>query len=126
MPKMTKYADHLIHWETLLAALEQNGDSLPHLALPRERLQALLAEARGALTVQAVHVAAKQEAGRKLTAALDKGGKLATFLRTGIREHYGNRSEKLAEFRIQPFRGRPRPVEPPPQPEIAAPSGADR
>lgn len=33
---------------------------------------------------------------------------LNTFLNAGIREHYGNRSEKLVEFGLQPFRSQPR------------------
>jgi len=34
--------------------------------------------------------------------------RLGNALRAMIKEHYGVRSEKLAEFGIQPFRGRPR------------------
>jgi len=37
-----------------------------------------------------------------------RGRRLATVLRTSVREHYGNRNQKLAEFGLQPLRGRPR------------------
>ena len=58
---------------------------------------------------------------------LEEGLKLATFLRVGVRQHYGNRSEKLVEFGFQPFRSRrvPPPPEPPPSPEVTAPVTPD-
>jgi len=51
---------------------------------------------------------------------------LSAFLDAGVKQHYGNRAEKLAEFGLQPLRRRPRaqqtepvgaPVEPPATPE---------
>lgn len=50
---------------------------------------------------------------------LVQGRKLATVLRTSVREHYGNRNQKIAEFGLQPLRLRPtRPEDNPlPQPE---------
>jgi hypothetical protein len=126
MPKPTKYSDHLTDWAALIQALEQNEASLPYLTLPREKLENYLEQAREVFNEQAVHSAAKQDSSRRLETLVELGGKLATFLKTGVREHYGNRSEKLAEFRIQPFRGRPRGATPPPPPvEATAPDSAD-
>jgi hypothetical protein len=50
---------------------------------------------------------------------LVQGRKLATVLRTLVREYYGNRSEKVAEFGLQPLRTRSQnaPINPLPQPE---------
>jgi hypothetical protein len=39
------------------------------------------------------------------------------MLRQGVKQHYGIRSEKLAEFGLQPFRGRKTKTEPEPKPE---------
>ena len=33
---------------------------------------------------------------------------MMAFVDAGVRQHYGNRSEKLAEFGLQPFRPQPR------------------
>ena len=37
---------------------------------------------------------------------ISEGDRLANVLLTSIKEHYGIRSEKVAEFGAQPFRGR--------------------
>ena len=53
-------------------------------------------------------------------AMLNQGRKLATMLRGAVREHYGNRNEKLAELGLQPLRFRQRSAagdNPLPQPE---------
>ena len=67
---------------------------------------------------QAALTASKQEATKRVQYLLVQGRKLSTVLRAIIREHYGNRSEKLAEFGMQPLRTRPRnPENPLPDPE---------
>jgi hypothetical protein len=48
-------------------------------------------------------------------AVIAEGQRLVTVLRVSVRQHYGIDSEKLAEFGLQPFRGRRRKSpEPPP------------
>lgn len=122
MPYFTRYSDHFRDWEELVGALAQNEGIHPHLTLPRQKLELLLAEAREMASLQAIHAARKQEASSRLTTILNQGVKLATFLRNGVREHFGNRSETLAEYRIQPFRGRYQVETPPPvYPESPAP-----
>jgi hypothetical protein len=93
-------------WEQLLVALLANTQQFLHLEEQRNRLQQLLERARQLATEQDLHTAAKQEASRELEVILADGKKLATFLRNGIKERYGNRSEKLLEFGVQPFRRR--------------------
>ncbi len=122
MPYFTRYADHFRDWQELVTSLEQNEVNLPHLVLSRQKLEGLLAEAREMVTLQATHAARKQEASSRLSTLLNQGSKLATFLRMGVKEHFGNRSEKLTEYRIQPFRGRNFAEAPPPEgPELVAP-----
>ena len=122
MPYFTRYADHLRDWQELVTSLEQNEGNLPHLILPRQKLEGLLAEAREMATLQATHAARKQEASSRLSTVLNQGVKLATFLRAGVKEHFGNRGEKLTEYRIKPFRGRYSVEAPPPEnPESVAP-----
>jgi hypothetical protein len=48
--------------------------------------------------------ASKQEVSKRLQAAMRRAQTLADFLNTGIREHYGHRSEKLIEFGLTPIR----------------------
>lgn len=120
MFKSQSYAASVNEWEEWLAALERNIDELPQLEIPRDRLQTIVNQIRTFATEQAAHTAERQQATKRVEFLLVQGRKLATVIRTAVREHYGNRSEKLAEFGLQPFRGRPRRTTeetPLPQPE---------
>ena len=95
-------------WEQLLVALLANVQQFLHLEEQRNRLQQLLERARQLATEQDLHTAARQAASKELEVILADGKKLATFLRNGVKERYGNRNEKLVEFGLQPFRRRRR------------------
>lgn len=123
MQKPTSLADHLQDWEALLAAVDQNLSQLPQLTIARARLNGMLEQARFLLPLQATQAAAKQATSQELEAVLTTGRKIATVIRFTVKEHYGNRSEKLTEFRIQPFRSRTVPPTLPP-PESPAPDEA--
>jgi len=58
------------------------------------------------MAVQAVQMVAKQEASQKLADVIAEGTRLATLLRSSVRQHYGIRAEKLVEFGVKPFQGR--------------------
>ena len=118
MSESNSYADTVNGWEEQLTAIEQNIADLPQTEIPRQRLRTILTQTRAFSAEQAVFTASKQEASKRIQFLLVEGRKLSTVLRTIIREHYGNRSEKLAEFGLQPLRGRPRnPENPLPLPE---------
>src|SRR5690242_10543830 len=101
--------------ERLTSSLTANAADIPHLEVSRNQLGAFLAQAREAADLQAFHTAGKQEASRNLQTALTEGLRLANVLRLAVKQHYGIRSEKLAHFGIQPFRGRPRKAKPAPE-----------
>lgn len=108
--------------ERLLASLTANAADIPHLEVSRNQLGALLTQAREAADLQALHTAGKQEASRNLRIAFTEGMRLANVLRLAVKHHYGIRSEKLAHFGLQPFRGRPRKAKPvPEEPQPPAP-----
>jgi hypothetical protein len=122
MARETTLRGKLGELERLVAVLIDNGDDLPHLEVSRLALQELLDQARSAFSDQAAHTAAKQTASRQLEVSLAEGMRLATVLRLAVKAHYGIRSEKLAEFGLQPFRGRPAPaVEAPAPPPVEEP-----
>ncbi len=108
MAREPQYGVTINGWERLLVALAANIQDLPHLEAHRTLLVAMLGQLREISAQQAALAASKQEATQRLQALLGEGRKLATFLRAGIRQHYGNRSEKLVEFDLQPFRARVR------------------
>lgn len=57
---------------------------------------------------QAALTAQKQEVSKALGEIINESRKMMTFLDTGLRLHYGNRSERLVAFGQQPFRSQPR------------------
>ncbi len=115
------------------SALAANAADLAHLDGARLRLTKIVGDIKGVAQEQAALTASKQDASKQLQKLLVDGQRLATGMQRFLQEHYGNRSEKLAEFGLQPFRGRkPRtPKEKTPKPEPPTPatttahSGAD-
>lgn len=102
--------------ELMFDALQANEANLGHLVGSREKLESQLETTRELFRQQSAHAAAKQEASRQLQQSLDDLGKLVSFLRHGVKEHFGTRSEKLVDFGLTPFRSRTRRVPPPAPP----------
>ena len=115
MSRETTYAGMLGEWERWITALLANVTDLGHLEVPRVELAGKLAQARQLIQTQSELIAAKQDASKDLRETMIEGQRLATVLKVSVRQFYGIDSEKLAEFGIQPFRGRFRKtVKPPP------------
>ncbi|MES1245719.1 MAG: hypothetical protein ABUT39_29200 [Acidobacteriota bacterium] len=120
MARVRTYADTVNGWGELLTALEQNSAELAQLELPKQRLQTITNQIKAFTAEQAAMTASRQQATQRVEFLLAQGRKLATMLRTSVREHYGNRNQKIAEFGLQPLRtgpGSAATVNPLPQPE---------
>jgi len=120
MPVETTNTGKLGALQRLAVSLAANSADLPQLEQSRLRFEALLALLQEAVKKQAALVASKQEASRQLQSLFIECERLATVLRAAVKQHFGIRSEKLAEFNLQPFRGRNRKAKP--SPEEPAPS----
>lgn len=120
MPKTT--GDTLNGWQELASSLSANSADIPHLEGHRTRLADLLKQAQDLTTQQAALTASKQEITKKLQGIMNDGKKIATFLRVGVRQHYGTRAEKLVEFGLRPFRGARRKQTDPSTPEVKPPA----
>ena len=124
--KETTYAGMLGDLQRLLTSLTANSAELPHLEAPRIKLEKLLAQAQEVTKQQAAAAAVKQEASEQLQTMVVEGNRLGNVLRVMLKEHYGVRAPKLAEFGLQPFRGRPRKAgspETPGGPEVSGTPG---
>jgi vacuolar-type H+-ATPase subunit I/STV1 len=91
--------------QNLATAVAANSAEVPHLESPRTKLETTLGQAAEIIALQADLAAKRQEASKKLRELITEGRRLGNFLRVGLKQHYGPRSEKLAAFRMQPFRG---------------------
>jgi hypothetical protein len=108
-------------------ALVANSAELPHLDVPRQKVEVVLTELKDLTAQQASLTAAKQDVSKRLDELNTDGLRLLAFVDAGVRQQYGNRSEKLVEFGQQPFRPQPRvrlvgpdgkPVKPSPLPAV--------
>lgn len=102
----TTYAGVLGYLQRLDNALEANMGELPRFQGSREMIQEILARGHEVAKQQAALIASKQEMSQELKTLITDGQRVATAVRNLLKKHYGLRSEKLAEFGIQPFRGR--------------------
>jgi hypothetical protein len=105
MTRETTYAGMLGDLSRLTAALAANAAELPHLEGTRTRLDTMLAAAQATAQQHAALTASKQDLSKKLKSQLVEGQRAANGIRKLLKEFYGVRSEKLAEFGLQPFRG---------------------
>lgn len=101
-------------WQLLSTSLSANGKDLPHLEGHRIELVDTLGKTKDLTAQIAALTAGKQELSKQLEVLMNGGRKLATFLRVGVKQTYGNRSEKLVEFGLAPLRTRRKPVGTPP------------
>jgi hypothetical protein len=84
--------------------MEANPEDFKTLEAYRAKLKSMLDTARESSAHQTAMDAPKQEATKSLQALLVEGRKLAAFLRGGVKQRYGDRSEKLVEFGLSPVR----------------------
>jgi hypothetical protein len=120
MARETTVKGRLGKLQRLLARLSSNRDELQHIEPSRVRFEGLFGQMQEAADRQAFHTASKQEASQQLQTFLAEAERLATILQLAVKQHYGIRSEKLADFGLKPFRGRPRKETP--EPELTTPT----
>ena len=120
MSKETTYQGKRGVWQRISTALLANQDELGHLEVQRASLIALYDRVQGLIQEQGELTARKQEISQQIRVTVEEGERLATVLRFSVKQHYGIRAEKLAEFGLQPFRGKAR-KKPSPSPEDTPP-----
>ena len=108
MTRETTYAGMLGDWQRLLDAVQAEDGDLQFLTPQRTRLTTVLTEALEIAQQQATFRGEQQLRSQRLALLIGDGRRLATLLRSELRNHYGIDSGKLAQFRVRVFRGRPR------------------
>jgi hypothetical protein len=120
--KSQSYGNIFQEWQIITEACTTNQGDLQHLGEQKAHLETLLERARATAKLQAVYTASRQDMSQKLIEMVEQGRRVATFLRAGIKEKYGNRNEKLVEFGVRPLRPRRQTAPPPPPPGPEAPA----
>jgi hypothetical protein len=119
----------------LSVTMEANKEELPQLEPFRLKLGGIVTQSMDVGKQQAAFTASKQEASKQLRQLLTEGQRVADVIRTVVKDHFGPREEKIAEFGVQPFRGRkvktppgtpPTPTTPPASAGSAAPAKSNQ
>ena len=108
MAKTDRSASDLKEWDGLATASAANAADLPQTEIARTGLVKLRDELRELVNQRNLHQSNKQQLSQRIAKIHEEGSKLATVIRVIAKQHYGNRSDKLVEFGIPPFRGRAR------------------
>lgn len=109
------------------AHAEAHATEVPYIEGARAKFGTVLEQVNEMQKQQALLTAARQQASQDLRGLLIEAERLATVIRLALKEHYGIRSEKVAAFGIQPFRGKSRAAKPAPEetaPAAAPPAGS--
>jgi hypothetical protein len=122
MGNETTYSGVLGSLGRLSSALDANAADLAHLEGVRLRLSKIVGDAGGLARQQAALTASKQDASNQFRELLVEGQRLAAGMTKFLQQNYGTRSEKLAEFGLQPFRGRKPRVAKTPEPPTPTPA----
>jgi len=115
-------------WEKVNTSVTANAFDLGHLQDHNGQLGAKAERMRVLSAEQAALTARKQLVTAEMQQLFREGQTLLDYVQTGVRQHYGLRSEKLLEFGIRPIRGKSRPPKtepPPPAPETTSPDTAE-
>jgi hypothetical protein len=99
-------SDTLQRWRRFIDSLAEGRGGIPELEQHRIRLQEMYERAFRLDQERAALEAAKQAATREFNDILESGQKLASMMRSLLRVRH--RSEKLVEFDVKPYYGRPR------------------
>jgi hypothetical protein len=123
MQNETTYSGILGELQRFQASMEAKISEIPHLEPSRIHFGEILGRAQDLVKRQAAVIAEKQDVTQQLRTAIVDGQRMATMLRKGLQQHFGIRSEKLAEFGLKPFRGRKEKDSPLPEDKKAPSAG---
>src|SRR5882757_2832122 len=87
-------------WRGLVVQVEANSVELAQLEPFRVQLAAHADKALEISKQQAGLTASKQDLSKQLRVVITEGDRLATLLRSAIKQHHGIRTEKVAEFGV--------------------------
>jgi hypothetical protein len=97
-------ADIVIAWEKLTAAFRANPSAVIGVEPLLQEFETLVAEVHSLIVLQSVQTAAVQQTTQDIEARVKRGILLAARLRAAAKAFYGDRTEKVIEFGMRPFR----------------------
>ncbi len=102
--------DIVLEWEKLAVAIRANPQVLVSVEPLLQEFETLLTEIRSLAVQQAAQTAVVQQSAKDIDVRVKRGTLLAGRLRSAAKVVFGDRTEKVIEFGMRPFR---KPVRPP-------------
>lgn len=96
--------DIVVTWEKMAAAFRANPPAVIGVEPVLQEFETLLAELRSLGIQQDVQTATVQQTSKDIDARVKRGVLLAARLRGAVKAFYGDRTEKIIEFGMRPFR----------------------
>ena len=94
----------VLEWEKLAAALRANPQVLVAVEPLLQELETLLAEIRTLVVQQSAQTAEVQQTAKDIEERVKRGRLVAGRLRSATKAVFGDRTEKVIEFGMRPFR----------------------
>ena len=129
MASINSFADIMLDWEGLIAAVKERAELEKAVDSEMRALEKDLTEARKLKARQEVHAAGRQELTQQIKELVAHGKAVAISIRAVAKGKIGYRNEGLVLFNVAPVRSRPRrpavivPPEVEPEVEDTQPSG---
>jgi len=108
MANINSFADVMLDWEGLLAALPEDAELQGTLETERAALEKDLTEARALKDRQEAQAAGRQELTQQIKAVVAHGKALAITIRAVAKGKLGYRNERLVRYKVAPVRKRSR------------------
>jgi hypothetical protein len=96
--------DIVLEWEKLVAALRANPQVLIVVEPLLPEFETLLAEIRTLAVQQSAQTATVQQTAKEIEARVKRGTLLVGRMRSAAKAVFGDRTEKVIEFGMRPFR----------------------
>jgi len=121
MAGIPDYMKKVVGWDQTTTQIAERNAELAHLETHRAQLEGFSQQFKDKSSAYLEASAAKLRLGQEMRDLLRLGETLVYFLRTGVRQHYGNDSDELIAFGLVPTSRRTRGVKPPPVEQVADP-----
>ena len=96
--------DIVLEWEKLVAGLRANPQVLVAIEPLLQDFETLLAEIRTLVVQQSAQTATVQQTSKDIEDRVKRGRLVAARLRSAAKAVFGDRTEKVIEFGMRPFR----------------------
>ena len=123
MAEVPDYMKRVVGWDLTTTQVGEREADLGHLLAHSAQLEGIAEQFKERSSRYKALLATKLELSQEMQELFRQGEALVSFIRTGVRQHYGANSDQLVAFGLVPTSRRARRTTTPPAeaPEVSAP-----